>query len=45
MQVSLYGLRLVKFNTEDKIQRILAFRQLTPAEHAEHVKPELRQEQ
>ena len=45
MQVTLYGLRLVKFNAEDKIQRILSFRQLTPAEQAARVKPALRQEQ
>ena len=41
--MTLYGLRLVEFNADVKIQRILAFRQLTPAEEEEFVKPELRQ--
>ncbi len=43
LQVTLYGLRLMEFNAAVKIQRILAFRQLTPAEQEEFVKPELRQ--
>ena len=40
-QVTLYGLRLVAFNADAKMQRILAFRQLTPAEKEEYVRPEL----
>ena len=43
LQVWMYGLRLVAFNADVNIQRILGFRQLTPKEVEQLVKPEVRE--
>ena len=44
-QSTMFGLEVMNFNADAKIDRIIGFRQLTSHELTEYLKPEFRQEE